>query len=293
MSAAPTAETVRVRGLRFGVLRWGPADAAGPPVVILHGWLDQALAWDTVARAVAATGRRVLSWDHRGHGASDHGHPSTGYHFPEYVADVDGLFDALSLDGAVLVGHSMGGTIAGLFAGLRPGRVSSLVLVDGLGPPAVSDDDAVDQLVAFLDAQQRPPVHRGLADLDAATTRIQRVNPAVSAPRARALAARATRRDGHGGLRWSWDPRHRSRAAVAYDEDRHLRVLARIQAPVHLVFGAAGWYPGIEGIDARIAAIPQVVGRHDLPCGHSVHVDEPERLAELVARACAAAGPAA
>jgi pimeloyl-ACP methyl ester carboxylesterase len=281
----PTTTAVRVRGLELSVLRWGPTTSDRPPVVILHGWLDQALAWSLVARELVDRGRQVIAWDHRGHGASDHGARSSGYHFPEYVADVDGVFTALDLDGAVLVGHSMGGTIASLFAGLRPQRIAGLVLVDGLGPPAAPDDAAVDQLVAFLDAQAAPPAARSLGQLDSAVARIQRVNPQLPPALAQALARRATRSDGHGGVRWSWDPRHRTRSATAYDEDRHKLVLARIQAPVRLVYGEQGWYPGIDGLKDREDAIPDVTGRHMLPCGHAVHLEQPERLAELIDRA--------
>ena len=281
----PTSHRVRARGLGFGVLEWGQPRADRPSIVVFHGWLDQAMAWHRVARALVDQGRHVIAWDHRGHGTSDHGAPSSGYHFAEYIADADALFDALKLDGAVLVGHSMGGTMAGMFAGLRPQRVSAAVLVDGLGPPATADADAVDQLVAFLDAQRRPPVHRALGSLDDARVRIQRVNPGLPDDLARALAQRSTRSEGLGTVSWSWDARHRSRSAIAYDRDRHLLVLARICAPVALVYGEDGWYPKLDDLGAREAAIPTVVSRHNLPCGHAVHLEQPERLAEIIDRA--------
>ncbi len=101
----------------------GPADAV--PVVLLHGWFASAELnwWGTFERFAGE--RRVLAVDHRGHGRGIH--PVGPFRLADCADDVAGLFAALDLDRAVVVGFSMGGPIALLLARRHPGRVAGLV----------------------------------------------------------------------------------------------------------------------------------------------------------------------
>ena len=275
---------LRVRGVELAVCEWGAA--AAPAVVCCHGWLDQGAAWDRVAVALVSRGYRVVAPDHRGHGGSAWTPPGTTYHFMEYVADLDVLMASLGLEAALLVGHSMGGTIASLYAGLRPARVRGLVLLDGLGPPAVTVADAADQATTFLDhsavqSGPSPRVHRPLPSLDSAVERLRGPNPSLPLAHAQALARRATV-DGPGGLVWRWDPLHRTRAAVAYDEARHLEILGRVDAPVVVAIGADGWYGHLPGLPGRIERLGAVRAVEHVACGHDLHHAVPERIAAWV-----------
>lgn len=100
----------------------GHVDA--PPMVLLHGLTSDGSSWDPVAPAFARDWR-VYVPDLRGHGRSDW--PGT-YSFPLLSADVRGFLDALHLEPATLVGHSMGGVAAYLLAQDHPSRVEALVL---------------------------------------------------------------------------------------------------------------------------------------------------------------------
>ncbi len=99
---------------------------AGPPVLVLHGLLGQGRNWASLARRLAQ-GRRVLLVDLRNHGRSPH-HPVMSY--PAMAADLEALLDRHGLARAALVGHSMGGKAAMVFALARPERVARLVVVD-------------------------------------------------------------------------------------------------------------------------------------------------------------------
>ncbi len=283
-SDSPVELSLELRGLRVAALRWGPA---GPPqVMLLHGFLDQALSWDAVGRSLAAGGFTAVAPDHRGHGRSTWAPPGSSYAFAEYLADLDALFDAVAPAPLVLVGHSMGGTLAGQYAGLRPGRVRGLLLVDGLGPPAVDADGAAEQLRVFLDDQAK--LRRGegpraavFADRSAAVDRLMRGWPDLSLAQAQALSDRALV-PAPGGLRWGWDPAHRTRSAVAFHLDRHLALLRQVAAPTALVYGAEGFYPHLPDLAEREAALRRVVRRDLLPCGHNVHQARPDALAAAI-----------
>ncbi len=270
------------RGLRLRVCTWGPDDPEAPLALLLHGWLDQGATWERVARGLASEGWRVVAPDHRGHGRSDWAPAGTSYHFTDYVVDIDHVLRALGRRLDALVGHSMGGTLASLVAGLRPDCADHILLLEGLGPPADGAEAAADQLVAHLDAQARPRVHPPMDDVASAAERIRRLNPGIGAPLAAALAQRTTEPHPDGGVRWTWDPMHRSRAAVAYDEARHRAILGRITAPVTLVHGTRSWYPQVPGLDRRRAALRTLRASLGVDAGHALHIDQPDAIAALV-----------
>src|SRR5689334_14139214 len=127
---------VRANGLAHHVVEWGQP-STHTPLVLLHGFLDLAWSFDALARLLAPS-RRVIALDFRGHGETEHVGAGGYYHFPDYVLDLDELVRAVGLDASPfhLLGHSMGGTVATLFAATRTTLVRSLVLVEGLGPPS-------------------------------------------------------------------------------------------------------------------------------------------------------------
>lgn len=105
-------------------------DPGAPAMVMLHALGEHAASWDTVAPRFA-TRFRVVALDLRGHGASDW--PGT-YSFELMRDDVIGVLDDLDLHELVLVGHSMGGTVAYLVAQAQPSRITRLVVEDAPPP---------------------------------------------------------------------------------------------------------------------------------------------------------------
>ena len=97
-----------------------------PPMVLLHGGANDHTAWDQVLPSLAQT-HRVYALDQRGHGQSSR---TDAYSFELMRDDLLGFLDALGLDRVVLVGHSMGGTVAWLFAPHHGDRLTRMVIVD-------------------------------------------------------------------------------------------------------------------------------------------------------------------
>ena len=125
---------MEVRDVRLAngiVIRCQLSGAPGAPaMVLLHALGEQAASWDEVV-ARCATRFRVVAMDLRGHGASSW--PGT-YSFPLMRDDVLSVLDHLDLHDVVLVGHSMGGTVAYLVAQAQPARISRLVVEDAPPP---------------------------------------------------------------------------------------------------------------------------------------------------------------
>ena len=97
----------------------------GDPVVLVHGWLDNASVWDSQIEFLAKT-HRVIAYDHRGHGRSDR--PKGDYSVKALAEDLHALTQNLGLGKVTLVGHSLGSMTALTFALDHPDGLSRLVL---------------------------------------------------------------------------------------------------------------------------------------------------------------------
>lgn len=102
----------------------------GPPLVLLHGLGERASTWDPVRDAFAAR-FTTYAVDFRGHGRSDR---ADAYSQQLMEVDTTGLLGALGLAGVILVGHSMGGSVALRIAAHRPDLVARLVVEDVIPP---------------------------------------------------------------------------------------------------------------------------------------------------------------
>jgi pimeloyl-ACP methyl ester carboxylesterase len=107
----------------------------GQPVVLVHGFNLDSSTWISNLDPLAAR-FRVIAPDLWGQGYSTRGPLEWGY--PLFCEQILTLLDALGIERASLVGHSMGGGTAALFARHHPERVAKLVLVDAAGIPAPS-----------------------------------------------------------------------------------------------------------------------------------------------------------
>ncbi|MGI8430153.1 MAG: alpha/beta fold hydrolase [Solirubrobacteraceae bacterium] len=119
---------LKVAGGTLAAFRFGGLRVGGPTVVAAHGITSSSRAWSAVARALSGRATLVAP-DLRGRGASSELPGPFG--LATHVADLLALLDDLSLDRAVLVGHSLGAYIVARLAVEHPERVSSVVLIDG------------------------------------------------------------------------------------------------------------------------------------------------------------------
>ncbi len=143
VSNAPITARLRLRsGLHLNVVDHGPVD--GRPVLMLHGWGDSAWSFSPVL-PLLPPGIRAIVPDQRGHGDSDR--PLQGYEMSGLAGDALDLLDALEIQRATVVGHSMGGFVAHQIASIAPARVERLVLVSSSSEPRVDPLKALRQMV--------------------------------------------------------------------------------------------------------------------------------------------------
>lgn len=249
-----------------------------PPLLLVHGGLDHARNWDWVARSLREH-FHVYAMDLRGHGNSAWA-PGAMYSIAEYVLDLATLIDLLHPP-VSLIGHSLGGILTLLYAGLYPDRVRKVIAIEGLGLPATHRfyKPAPERMRAWMDCvrklEQREP--HCYPNLEAAIARMQEANPHLSDDVARHLTLHGTNWNADGSLSWKFDKYVRCTSPHGHDIEEMRAVYAEITCPVLLVWGRESWMPDPEtldpAIDARAAAIrDRRVWKVD-GAGHWVHHD--------------------
>jgi pimeloyl-ACP methyl ester carboxylesterase len=276
-------EFVPVRGLRYHVRRWGPAE--GRHLIMLHGWMDVSATFQFLVDALTQSWN-VVAPDWRGFGQSTWtGGP---YWFPDYVADLAVLLDHYSPDApAHLVGASMGGNVACLYAGLRPERVASITTLEGFGLASADPEESPDRLAKWLDQLQKPVEPKVYRDFETLAERLCHKDPLLSAARAHILARHLGRQREDGAVELAADPYHRLVNPVLYRLEEVKACWRRIAAPVL-------WVVARESPLLRRFVAHDDDYRDRLACfrnlreivldaaGHNLQHHQPERLASLI-----------
>ena len=281
-------ETVAIRGLSYNVRHWGEPGA--PVLFMLHGWMDASATFQFVVDALRHDWH-VIAPDWRGYGASDQ--LRRPYWFPEYYADLDALLDHYSPgQPARLVGHSMGGAIASIYAAARPERVAGLAMLDFLGLKASSPDEAPGKIRDWLDAVGAEPAsHRLRAYPDAAALarRLRLANARLTPERADFLARHTSRRLPGGELELACDPWHKIASPFPYRVDEVMACWRQVAAPVLMLIAEHGFVSERFGADpAELARRLGCFARLDTvtiaDAGHNLQHDQPAAVAAEIER---------
>ncbi|MFP5466353.1 MAG: alpha/beta fold hydrolase [Gammaproteobacteria bacterium] len=285
-------EFIPIRHLDYHVRVWGQPSPDRAPLVLVHGWMDVAASWQFMVDALE-TGRHIIAPDWRGFGLT-RGAATDSYWFPDYLADLDALLDHYAGDQPVdLVGHSMGGNVAMVYAGVRPQRLRRLVNLEGFGMPATRPSQAPGRYAQWLD--ELKALRRGDMDLkdydslDGVARRLMKTNPRLTGDKARWLAGEWAQADDQGRWRILGDPAHKVVSALLYRLDEMQEVFARITAPLLSVTAGddslGQWWKGrytLAEYRERLKVVPDLKEAHIDDAGHMLHHDQPQALARLI-----------
>ena len=275
--------TVPIRGLAYHVRVWGEPHA--PKLFMLHGWMDVGASFQFLVDALERDWC-VIAPDWRGFGQS--AWCADGYWFADYIADLEALLDRFAPDEqARLVGHSLGGNVVNLYAGVRPERVSRVVSLDGFGIPAEGPDAAPGRFAKWLDALRDPPAFAPYASMAAVADRLQKNNARLTRDKAEFLAAHWARALPDGTAQLVSDPRHKLPFPTVYRMEEVLSVWSRVKAPVLWVSASDSfvrkWLGESDGgIQARMAALPDCRMITIAEAGHMLHHDQPRAVAAAI-----------
>lgn len=278
----PRHAKILLRGLAHHLTRWGP-DAARP-LVFLHGWLDSSDTFQFVVDAFAHD-HPIVALDWRGFGRS--AWQNGPYWFPDYLADLEALLAEVSPDApATLVGHSMGGNIACLYAGVRPERVARVVNLEGFGMARTRPEQAPERYRRWLDELRAPPTFSTYESLERFAAMLARRNPRLPPERAEYIAASWSKPLPGGACSVSADPAHKFVNPVLYRREEAEAIWRLAVAPTLLLLGGRSEFRarlGADGTDEYFGAIFPNLSIATVPeAGHMMHHEEPEAVAALI-----------
>ncbi len=275
------------------VLEWPPHPLTQPTdprvpvrtVVLVHGFMDAAGTWDLLAPILAGEGFRVLAPDMRGFGEGVRAAPGSYYHFADYVFDLAEIVEALCPDEPVaVVGHSMGGTIATLFAGSFPERVALLALVEGVGPPDSEWEAGPSRMRGWIEQVRVSRARNRSAPTlttEEALRRLAVNHPTVPSDVLAGRMRHLSTDVGEGRRSWKFDALHRTTSPTPFFAKMFAEFAKRVTCPVLFVSGGPlGYHPEDEA--QRLAAFKDCTRVELSSAGHMVHWTFPDPLAQAL-----------
>ena len=268
-------------GLQLVYHEWGNQD--GPPLLLLHGFLDQGRSFRFLGSELTER-FRIIAPDHRGHGRSAHLGDGSTYYFPDYMLDLDALYEHLGLEDAFVAGHSMGASIGLYFAGAFPERVRALLLLDGIGPSAESPAKSAKMMRDWVRAVRRTEKASsgGFATLGEIADRIARMSPRASRERLMLIAEDAASLGDDGRFRFRHDSLHRTPSARHFDVQRFEAFLQAVRCPTLLAWGEHTPFKPPDS-DRRVSLLADIVEVAVAGGGHNLHHETPEALTRVMA----------
>jgi pimeloyl-ACP methyl ester carboxylesterase len=272
-------------GVGIALHEWGDADA--PPLMLAHGGFDFARTFDAFAPLLADAGWRVVSWDHRGHGDSDHAHL---YSWDADLRDAAFVFDHVAGRSAVpTIGHSKGGALLVQLVDAQPFRFSALVNIDGIPSkrriPDISEHERTKMLTGevtgWLDhrrgtaGSQRKP-----GTIDELAARRGRMNPRHSMDWLRYLVTVGAV-ESDDGWRWKLDPSIRFGGFGPWRPEWSLYRLAGLGVPFYGMLVEIEEEMGWGTVPDDVTPYLPEGGRLEMldGVGHFAHIEQPAEVA--------------
>lgn len=274
--------TLPVRSLNYQVYRWGEPE--GEVIFLIHGLADTGMSFQFVADAMPDDWC-LIAPDLRGFGDSQWN--PQGYWFPDYLADLDVLIEHFCpTKPARLVGHSMGGNIVTLYAGIFPERISHVASLDQFGLPDSDPKDAPTRYAEWIRQWRTPQKNALYDDIAYMVHRLKSLAPYLPDDRARFLAEYWVNKTKNGKFISKIDPGHKRINPILYHRQETKACWRSITAKSLLVLGDESSLvkhyaeSGLgEDFKTCFEGLEEAVIKQ---CGHMLHLDQPEELARLL-----------
>jgi len=251
----------------------------GTVVIGLHGFLDNAESLRLLAPYLQT--QHFIALDLAGHGHSDHRPIGAHYNQFDYIQDLYGLIEENEWDKVILLGHSMGGILATLFAGLFPEKVSAVISIDACGPLTMAEDTTQSQMREALVSRHKKQRNKlNVVDFEEAIKSRCRVSD-IPTEHARSILHRNLTHDVDGNGFWTSDPRLRTKSILRLTEAQAENIINAIACPT-LIIGASASFKHLSDVFAKRQGWFKNVQFEQFTGGHHIHMEKTDEVGTLI-----------
>jgi pimeloyl-ACP methyl ester carboxylesterase len=290
-------QTIELRSHQYHVRTWGEHESDQTPLILLHGWMDVGASFQFMVDALNYKGL-VIAPDWRGFGDTK-GPPCDHYVFADYLGDLDFLLDhfekKLSTPKFHILGHSMGGNVAMMYSGIQSQRVHKLINLEGFGMPPTRASMAIGRYKRWLgelkELDQNSIGLKPYAQLEDVAKRLMKNNPRLKEDFAHWLAGHWAYQTQDQSWHLKAQAAHKVVSAHLYRVDEMMEIFKGISAPTLCVHSSDlqfnQWWKGqytFEQYQDRLKSIAHLSQLQLDQCGHMLHHDQPQALAQAIDR---------
>tara|TARA_R110000751_G_scaffold91266_3_gene179105 strand:- start:322036 stop:322962 length:927 start_codon:yes stop_codon:yes gene_type:complete len=263
---------VTLRGIGYG-------DPCKPMILALHGWLDNAASFNPIADYLSDY--YIVALDITGHGLSSHRTDGAHYHLIDFPYDLHELVDSQGWQSFILMGHSMGGIIATIYASCFPEFVSKLISIESFGPmtkdPQSSPIQLRDSILSRLKAQKSEAKHPRSIER---TVEARAMVGDIKLESARLLITRNIREENQQ-LYFTTDRRLRTFSSLRMTESQAEAFMRNIQCPTLVITGSQGYESMRTALHKRLDWVKDLV-MVECEGFHHLHMDNPQPVANAI-----------
>lgn len=283
----PTELLIDVPFGKLAARAWGPED--GQHVLALHGWLDSAGTFDTLIPHLNPH-LRVVALDFSGHGNSSHRPPGAHYSIMEHLIDVRRAVDALKWNSFTILAHSMGATVALLFAGIFRGEVASVVSLDVVVPSfsiASNLPSVMSRSIRKFLAVEAKLVEPRVYSMRELMSRMEEANPGLLTEESKAVLLERGARAVDGGMVLKRDLRTKAMGTMPFPIELQKEILQKYKGNLLIVrAGGSALPPQLKEIEREFRELYRENCKRfqyiEVSGGHFVHLNEPEKVAPFI-----------
>jgi pimeloyl-ACP methyl ester carboxylesterase len=254
---------------------------SGPVILGLHGFLDNAESLRVLAPHFS--NYRFIALDLPGHGYSSHRPRGMHYNQADYLQDIHALITSQQWDKVILIGHSMGGILASMYAGLFPEHVVGVISIDACGPLTMDEDTAQAQMrEAILSRSKKRASALMPVDIEKAVKARCSISD-IPAASARQILKRNITQDGKGNDVWGSDPLLRTKSILRLTESQAKSIMGSVLCPI-LFIAASNSFKKVDDVFAarqgwfKNARVERFVG------GHHIHMENSDDVGAKIAQ---------